>query len=407
MRILVLTDEIYPDQAAGVAKSTYNTCCALRQAGHEVTIVARSTADDAPTYSSTEGLKIHRFTGVQPSSMLYNLVYPFDVTANVLRWLAHHDIAPDVLLVNHPLHLLGVLIAGKKRTAPLAQFYIASMAAEVAVSAQSGKYGFAGRLIQPVTWMLGKLEGWSLRQADLLITASDYTRRDLLTRYGIKSSAVVPFGVDTDIYSPTSPELARRRLLLPPNRPIILTVRRLVGRMGLSNLIKAMVKVRDQHPDALLLIGGKGHLRPQLEDLVHELGLNQQVRFLGYVPEEQLPMLMSAADLFVLPTEMLEGFGMVTIEALACGLPVVGTPVGATPEILKAIEPQLLTEYSTPEALAKSISFWLAHPTQLSKLRPTCRQTALRRYQARISAKCLSDKLETLLETTRTQALGS
>lgn len=77
--------------------------------------------------------------------------------------------------------------------------------------------------------------------------------------------------------------------------------------------------------------------------------------FAGLIPEADLASFYQAADCFVLPTRSLEGFGLVTVEALACGTPVLGTPVGATPEILAPLAPELLTDDASPEALARGI----------------------------------------------------
>lgn len=142
---------------------------------------------------------------------------------------------------------------------------------------------------------------------------------------------------------------------LPEERRILLSVRRLAPRMGLENLIRAMPQVAARYPDVLLLIGGTGPDRERLEKMVAATGTGKQVRMIGFIPDERLAAYYQASDLFVLPTLALEGFGLVTVEALACGTPVVGTPVGATPEILGELEPRLVTEAATPEALAEGI----------------------------------------------------
>src|SRR2546426_10110498 len=99
--------------------------------------------------------------------------------------------------------------------------------------------------------------------------------------------------------------------------------------MGLDTLIRAMATVRERFPRVLLLIGGSGSLRPLLETITISLALSDHVRFLGFVPERDLPAYYGAADAFVLPTRELEGFGLGTVEALACGMPVLGTPLCA------------------------------------------------------------------------------
>jgi glycosyltransferase involved in cell wall biosynthesis len=109
----------------------------------------------------------------------------------------------------------------------------------------------------------------------------------------------------------------------------------------------------------LLLIGGKGPFRPQLESLIARLGLEENVRFLGFIPDETLPLYYQAADLFVIPSIAGEGFGLVSLDALACDLPVLGTPAGGIVEVLSAIDPELLFPDTSPEAMAPHILTWL------------------------------------------------
>ncbi len=103
-------------------------------------------------------------------------------------------------------------------------------------------------------------------------------------------------------------------------------------------------------------IGGDGPLRPVLEQRIDELDLKGEVVLQGFTEEEQLPAYYQCADAVVMATSALEGFGMVTVEALACGRPVIGTPVGATPEILSQINPRLIAAGKDPEPLAQTLS---------------------------------------------------
>jgi glycosyltransferase involved in cell wall biosynthesis len=143
----------------------------------------------------------------------------------------------------------------------------------------------------------------------------------------------------------------------------LLTVRKLVPRMGLENLVRAVASVRERRAggtdDVRAIICGSGPLMPVLGSLAERLGIADAVKLAGHVHDEVLVNYYQAADLFVLPTEALEGFGISTIEALAVNLPVVGTPAGATPEILGRIDPRLLTRDMSPEAIADSVDSWL------------------------------------------------
>jgi glycosyltransferase involved in cell wall biosynthesis len=134
----------------------------------------------------------------------------------------------------------------------------------------------------------------------------------------------------------------RDRLGLPQDKTVFLTVRNLVPRMGLENLIKAFSQSDILRDKGSLLIVGKGFLGEHLKRMVHNSALKNTVHFLGHVSEEDLPQMYQASDFFVLPTKELEGFGLVILEAMASGTPVLGTPVGAIPEVIGPFDPGLL-----------------------------------------------------------------
>jgi glycosyltransferase involved in cell wall biosynthesis len=112
--------------------------------------------------------------------------------------------------------------------------------------------------------------------------------------------------------------------------------------MGLENLIHAMKDVVSRVENVSLLVGGSGPLKEKLVVLVRKLGLENHIHFTGFIPEDDLPDYYRASDLFILPTLELEGFGLVTLEALASGVPVLGTPVGGTVEILQKFDPRYI-----------------------------------------------------------------
>jgi len=173
--------------------------------------------------------------------------------------------------------------------------------------------------------------------------------------------------------------------------------------MGLDILIQAVASLRRHFPEVLLLIGGDGSMRSHLESLTASLDLWNHVRFLGFVPEAQLPLYYQAADVFVLPTRELEGFGLVTVEALACGTPVMGTAIGATPEILEPLDPSLVFRDTTPEAMAEDLHRFLAvsqrDPAAGERLRQACRRYVETRYAWDLSVSRLEAVLNDLART--------
>lgn len=162
-------------------------------------------------------------------------------------------------------------------------------------------------------------------RASRLIVLSQAFGQILTSRYGIDPARVrvVPGCVDTAQFdTPLSPAEARHRLQLPQDRPIVLAVRRLVRRMGLEDLIDAVGLVKRRHPDVLLLIAGKGKLAGELQARIEAAGLSDNVKLLGFVPDHHLAALYRAASVSVVPTVALEGFGLITVESLASGTPV-------------------------------------------------------------------------------------
>jgi glycosyltransferase involved in cell wall biosynthesis len=147
--------------------------------------------------------------------------------------------------------------------------------------------------------------------------------------------------------------------------------------MGVENLLLSIPDVRSSFPDTLVVVAGRGRLEGELNELVAAKGLADNVSFVGYVDDDDLVRYYQAADLFVLPSLAFEGFGMVTLEALACGTPAVGTPIGATPEILERLAPQLLLAGTEPPAIRRGIVAmleWLSDEAAARGLREQCRR---------------------------------
>ncbi|HLO86706.1 MAG TPA: glycosyltransferase family 4 protein [Nostocaceae cyanobacterium] len=167
---------------------------------------------------------------------------------------------------------------------------------------------------------------------------------------------VIPGGVDIDRFQITvSPQAARQQLNWPGDRPILFTSRRLVHRMGIDKLLQALAIIKPRIPDVWLAIAGRGHIQATLQQQAQELGLENNVKFLGFLPDEQLPLAYQAADLMIMPSQSFEGFGLAILESLACGTPVLCTPVGGMPEVLQRFSPDLITDSISVESIAEKL----------------------------------------------------
>ncbi|MGC4083753.1 MAG: glycosyltransferase family 4 protein [Vicinamibacterales bacterium] len=197
------------------------------------------------------------------------------------------------------------------------------------------------------------------RRAARVVALSRAFGRILEEQHGVSHDRirVVPGGVDVARFDIASTRLeAKARLGWPIDRPVVLVVRRLVRRMGLETLIASVNEARRDVPDLLVLIAGRGPLSVSLQQQIDEANLEQHVRLLGFVPDEDLPWAYRAADLTVVPSVSLEGFGLIVAESLAAGTPVIVTNVGGLPETLESFAPDCIVHESGPRPLGAAIS---------------------------------------------------
>lgn len=203
-----------------------------------------------------------------------------------------------------------------------------------------------------------RIETAVYRRATRCIVLSHAFATLLHQTYGIRKSVirVIPGAVHVARFAiPDSRAEARERLQWPVHRPVVLAVRRLVRRMGLENLIDAALEIRRRQPDVLILVAGKGRLTAEVEARIRRHKLEETVRLLGYLPDNLLPFAYRGADLTVVPTVELEGFGLIVAESLAAGTPALVTPVSSLPEVVRGLSPALILESSESTAIAKGI----------------------------------------------------
>jgi glycosyltransferase involved in cell wall biosynthesis len=231
------------------------------------------------------------------------------------------------------------------------------------------------------------IETWCHRRADRIMVLSTFMAEKVIALYNIPAERIVvnPGGADLDGFRPPVDRRALKSALgLPQDRLHLFTVRNLEPRMGLDNLLHAMALLKAEKLPVHLILGGEGPERMQLQSLVRDHRLQESVSMVGFIPAEQLSDHYGAADFFVLPTRQLEGFGLVTPEAMACGTPVMGTPVGGTREILSRFDPELLFKGNTPEDIASGIrsaaALYSACPDHYHNLRQRCRQFVEQNY---------------------------
>jgi glycosyltransferase involved in cell wall biosynthesis len=192
--------------------------------------------------------------------------------------------------------------------------------------------------------------------------------RDQAVRYGAEANriAIVPNGVDTRSFSnqaaPAS-ELAQLRERLDlSDRRVVVSASRLALKNGIDDLLRAIPAIARRHHDAALLLVGDGEERPRLEKLANELQVKDRVRFVGGVAHRDVPKYLLLADVFVRPS-LSEGLGTAFLEAMSCGVPIVGTNVGGIPEFLEHERTGLLCEPRSPASVADAVNRLLGDET--------------------------------------------
>ncbi len=218
------------------------------------------------------------------------------------------------------------------------------------------------------------LEGASVFVAISQWTA-DYTRR-VLSELGLRRQAdtvrVVPLGTDPEQFQPGLPTTEVRRTYGLDGGPWILTVARLDWHKGFDTVIRALPAVRAAHPRVRYAIAGVGECRPYLERLVADLQLGDAVRFLGFVPEADLPALYNAVDVFALVSRrydlLVEGFGIAVMEASASGVPVLAGREAGLIDAVRDGETGFLVDPYSPAAVAEGLNRLLADPALRQRL---------------------------------------
>jgi glycosyltransferase involved in cell wall biosynthesis len=225
------------------------------------------------------------------------------------------------------------------------------------------------RSVQPIAVEgLRRAERLVVRRAAKIIVLSEYARSELhlLDPLAAERATLIAGGIDTQRFSPGP---GRRDEWSAAAEPLIFTARRLTPRTGVLELLRAMPTILRALPRARLTIAGAGSSESVLREELGHLALADSVRFVGTISDPDLVNSYRIADLVVMPSQALEGFGLTTAEALACGTPVVGTPIGATPELLARIDPALVAGDATPAGLAAAVIDVVGDPERFASIR--------------------------------------
>lgn len=362
-RVYWLTETFFPPIVGGQEFLASHLTRALASRGADVSVITRQTEPPSAIEERIDGVHIRR---ISPSGILKGkgwralpllLVYLFKLLLLLIRDARHYDVVIVSGVKVMPLIVVPTCKLLKKKGILRIESYFEL---QEAISAESLRdmNRFLGRMLVA---FVDRLRLFVLRRADHIIALSSEIRSALLA-IGVPSLRVsqIPNAIDMGKFRPVTADdkqRLRHHLALPPARTLVIYLGRLSRAKGLPMLIEAWPRVVSRHPDLCLLVVGSGHFsfdncEEDVRNFVRTHRLENYVRFLG--APDSVHEHLQASDLFVFPSEY-EGFSLVLIEALACGLPVVVTSVGAAPELIQHGQNGFLFPPKSPEAMVAAI----------------------------------------------------
>ncbi len=341
MRVAVLTC-VYPPYGGGIGHTAYHTARLLAPE-HEVTVFTPRYGGRC-SFTNAPGVRV---VALKPWGSFGN--------AALLPQLIWRLRKFDVVHLHYPFFGAQEFLRFLPRRVKLVVTY--HMVAEAG--------GLKG-------WFLRHLgtgsEAYLAKRASLLITQTqDYLETVALPRLGHRDKwQVLPPGV-AEQYQPGEPSQALEHSLgIPEHMPVVLFVGSLDAAhafKGVSVLLQALAHLK--HRTWRLVIVGKGNARPTYEMQAKALGLGRQVQFVGFVPEGELPSYFRLASVFVLPSSGgAETFGLVLLQAMACGIPVVATRLPGVRAVVREHQTGLLVQPGDPTALAAALDHLLGSPQE-------------------------------------------
>jgi glycosyltransferase involved in cell wall biosynthesis len=353
LNICFVSPEYYPISGGTGAYVNYLSR-ELQKLGHSVHVITRSSEKAARTveegntiYIRCAGNPLRKFIGFARSTskklIELNKISPF-----------------DVVHANLPL-VPNFAVSEELKTALVCTVHSTWKGEAEAIKSEGfRKLNLNEKFMLEFNAFLRSSEKKLMKRADALIAVSQYTKKELTEFYSTSEEKihVIYNGVDVEKFKPPIRSKAdlRRELGLATDRRMILFVGRLYSRKGLPTLLQAARTVAKDFQKAQFVVSGGGFKQNEekLRKLARQHGIEDKVSFVGYFPDEKLPDLYAAADIFVLPA-MYENFPFAILEAQSTGLPVVSTRVGGIPELIIDNHTGLLVDPGDHEQLADAI----------------------------------------------------
>ena len=335
---------------AGGFRKLWELARALGARGHDVLVLFPRLPGHRPLHAvPAQGYPCLDLPGLRPLTAALG--------ALVAAWAAARRARPDVIYFRSGLDVLPLLL-GRALGARI----VLEVNADVQEFLRVEQAGRLRRLLARTA------EALSARGSDLVVALTPGLKAMLVARYGLPRAKVriVPSGTDPAHFAPTPVGVARGRLGLPADRPIVGFIGLFYRHQGVPTLLRALARLRARVPDLGALVVGDGVMRTPWEDLARQLGIADLVRFTGQVPYAEAPAYLCAMDVAVAPFTAGRGetSPFKVLDALACGRPVVASDLPSVRALADASGAIVLVPPDDPGALADAIEALLADPAR-------------------------------------------
>ena len=246
--------------------------------------------------------------------------------------------------------------------------------------------------LNPDEQYVASMETWICQQADAVLCNSAFIHKELVEAYGVDEEkiTVVGCGVDPQAFKSDTPPRLFRSVLGAADVPMIIFVGRLTAIKGPQVLLEAVPEVLRVVPEARFVFAGDGQMQQSLTQRAGQLGVAEKVRFVGHLRGTVLATLYHSADATIVPS-LYEPFGMVALESVVCGTPIIASETGGLLEIMSKADCALPIPPKDSSALARAIVYLLRHPDRAAELAENGRRVALEQYGwDRVAQKTLS-----------------
>ena len=376
MRICMLTWEFPPRIVGGIARHCLALSKALAKLGHEVYVVTLEFPG-APLFEDINGIKVYRVLIElgHPNFIIWTFLFNHFMEKKVAD--LSENIEFDIIHIHDWLTAKAGISSKHFLNKPLIS------------TIHSTEEGRSRGLHNPDSFLIDGIEWWMTYEARQVIVCSNSVKWEVESHFSLPHDkvTVIPNGIEVSSFNLNiNREEVKRRYGIKPNERIILFVGRLVPQKGVDTLIKAAPLIMQQHRDARILIAGDGWSRNYLEELARSMGLGDRIRFLGFISDWELEDLMVTADVLVVPS-IYEPFGIVALEGMAAGTPVVATNIGGLSEIIEHDRTGVLVYPEDPGSIAWGINKVLSDPKYADWLVRNARRKVRKAYSWEAIAK--------------------